>query len=58
METFFPAIWNILHDGVNQLEALKGDGKGHHSVRINQQWRVCFVWKDGEALDAEIVDYH
>jgi proteic killer suppression protein len=42
----------------NQLEALKGDRKGQHSIRINQQWRVCFVWKDGEALDAEIVDYH
>jgi toxin HigB-1 len=42
----------------NQLEALKGDRKGQYSIRINQQWRVCFVWKDGEALDAEIVDYH
>jgi proteic killer suppression protein len=42
----------------NQLEALKGDRKGQHSIRINKQWRVCFVWKDGEALDAEIVDYH
>jgi proteic killer suppression protein len=42
----------------NQLEALKGDRKGQHSIRINQQWRACFVWKDGEALDAEIVDYH
>jgi proteic killer suppression protein len=42
----------------NQLEALKGDRKGQHSIRINQQCRVCFVWKDGEVLDAEIVDYH
>jgi len=42
----------------NQLEALKGDRKGQHSIRINRQWRVCFVWKDGEVLDAEIVDYH
>ncbi len=42
----------------NQLEALKGDRKGQHSIRINKQWRVCFVWKDGEARDAEIVDYH
>lgn len=42
----------------NQLEALKGDRKGQHSIRINQQWRVCFVWKNGEVLDAEIVDYH
>ena len=42
----------------NQLEALKGDRKGQHRIRINQQWRVCFVWKDSEALDAEIVDCH
>jgi len=42
----------------NQLEALKGDRKGQHSIRINQQLRVCFVWKDGEVLDAKIVDYH
>jgi toxin HigB-1 len=42
----------------NQLEALKGDRKSQHSIRINQQWRVRFVCKDGEALDAEIVDYH
>lgn len=42
----------------NLLEALKGDRKGQHSVHINQQWRVCFVWKEGKALDAEIVDYH
>ncbi len=36
----------------------KGDRKGQHSIRINKQWRVCFVWKDGEARDAEVVDYH
>ena len=42
----------------NQLEALKGDRKGQHSFRINKQWHVCFVWKDGEARDAEVVDYH
>ena len=42
----------------NQLEALKGDRKGQHSIRINDQWRVCFHWHDGEALDVEIVDYH
>jgi proteic killer suppression protein len=42
----------------NQLEALKGDRKGQHSIRVNQQWRVCFVWKDGDVTDAEIVDYH
>jgi len=42
----------------NQLEALKGDRKGQHSIRINDQWRVCFRWSDGDALDVEIVDYH
>src|ERR1035438_3131217 len=42
----------------NQLEALKGDRKGQHSIRINSQWRVCFRWVNGEALDVEIVDYH
>ncbi len=42
----------------NHLEALKGSRKGQHSIRINQQWRVCFKWQDGNALDVEIVDYH
>ena len=42
----------------NQLEALRGDRAGQHSIRINQQWRLCFVWKDGDAFDVEIVDYH
>jgi proteic killer suppression protein len=42
----------------NHLEALKRDRQGQHSVRINQQWRVCFVWRDGDAFDVEIVDYH
>ena len=42
----------------NRLEALVGDRKGQHSIRINDQWRVCFRWKDGDALDVEIVDYH
>ncbi len=42
----------------NQLEALKGDRKSQHSIRINQQRRVCFLWKNGEVFDAEIVDYH
>ncbi|SDQ60291.1 proteic killer suppression protein [Pseudoxanthomonas sp. CF385] len=42
----------------NRLEALKGDRKGQHSIRINDQWRVCFRWKDGDAHDVEIVDYH
>ncbi|MGA7239745.1 MAG: type II toxin-antitoxin system RelE/ParE family toxin [Bryobacteraceae bacterium] len=42
----------------NRLEALKGDRKGQFSIRINDQWRVCFRWKDGNAVDVEIVDYH
>jgi proteic killer suppression protein len=42
----------------NHLEALKGDRKGQHSIRINDQWRICFVWRDGGAEDVEIVDYH
>jgi proteic killer suppression protein len=42
----------------NRLEALKGDRKGQHSVRINQQWRLCFKWQDGNAFDVEIADYH
>jgi proteic killer suppression protein len=42
----------------NRLEALKDDRAGQHSIRINDQWRVCFVWRDGGAHDVEIVDYH
>jgi proteic killer suppression protein len=42
----------------NQLEALKGDRKGQHSIRINDQWRLCFKWVRDGAYDVEIVDYH
>ena len=42
----------------NRLEALTGKRKGQYSIRINDQWRVCFVWQDGKAYDVEIVDYH
>ena len=42
----------------NQLEALKGDRKGQHSIRINDQWRMCFVWRKDGAHQVEIVDYH
>jgi proteic killer suppression protein len=42
----------------NRLEALKGDRKGQRSIRNNEQWRICFVWKRGDAFDTEIVDYH
>ena len=42
----------------NQLEALYGDRKGQHSIRINDQYRICFVWRDGDAYNVEIADYH
>ncbi len=42
----------------NRLETLAGNRAGQHSIRVNDQWRVCFVWKDGNAEDVEIVDYH
>ena len=42
----------------NHLEALRGDRRGQHSIRINQQWRICFRWAEGTAHDVEIVDYH
>jgi toxin HigB-1 len=42
----------------NRLEALKGDRVGQMSVRINARWRICFVWRDGDADDVEIIDYH
>ena len=42
----------------NRLEALSGNRKGQHSIRINQQWRICFRWESGDAYDVEIVDYH
>lgn len=42
----------------NRLEALAGDRAGQHSIRVNGQWRICFVWRDGDAYDVELVDYH
>lgn len=42
----------------NRLVALHGDRQGQHSVRINDQWRICLLWRDGEAWDVEIIDYH
>jgi proteic killer suppression protein len=42
----------------NRLEPLKGDRSGQHSIRINDQWRVCFRWADGNVFDVEITDYH
>jgi len=40
------------------LEALRGDRKGQHSIRVNDQWRICFRWRERDAYDVEIVDYH
>lgn len=42
----------------NRLEALRGDRRGQHSIRVNQQWRLCFIWRDGGAEDVTLVDYH
>ncbi|MDR1850484.1 MAG: type II toxin-antitoxin system RelE/ParE family toxin [Zoogloeaceae bacterium] len=42
----------------NRLEKLSGDRAGQHSIRINDQWRVCFIWRAGEAFEVEITDYH
>jgi proteic killer suppression protein len=42
----------------NRLEALSGDRRGQHSIRINEQWRICFVWREGNAHEVGITDYH
>jgi proteic killer suppression protein len=42
----------------NRVERLRGDREGQYSVRINDQWRICFEWKDGDAYEVEITDYH
>jgi proteic killer suppression protein len=42
----------------NRLEAMKGNRNGQHSIRINEQWRICFKWRDGDAHQVEIIDYH
>ena len=52
------SLQDLLVPPGNKLESLKGDRKGQHSIRINDQWRICFKWKDGNALDVEIIDYH
>jgi proteic killer suppression protein len=49
---------DLKHPPSNHLEKLKGDRKNQMSIRINQQWRLCFIWKNNEAYDVEIVDYH
>jgi len=49
---------DLLQPPGNKLEALKGNRRGQNSIRINDQWRICFRWQDGNAFDVEIVDYH
>jgi toxin HigB-1 len=52
------ALENLLVPPGNQLEKLKGDRRGQNSIRVNDQYRICFVWRDGNAHEVEIVDYH
>lgn len=52
------AINDLRSPPANRLEKLSKDREGQHSIRINDQWRVCFVWQDGDAYDVEIADYH
>ena len=49
---------DLRHPPGNNLEPLKGDRQGQMSIRITKQWRLCFIWKDGEAYGVQIVDYH
>jgi proteic killer suppression protein len=49
---------DLINPPGNNLEKLFGDRKGQMSIRVNQQWRICFVWKNNAAYDVEIVDYH
>lgn len=55
---FAAKLSDLAAPGGNRLEALHGDRDGQHSIRINDQWRVCFVWRDGNVHQVEIVDYH
>lgn len=52
------ALDNLKVPPGNQLEALVGDRVGQHGIRINQQYRLCFVWREGNAVEVEIIDYH
>ena len=59
--TQLQAVTELVHLRIppgNRLEALKGDRKGQHSIRINDPWRICFVWRAGQCYEVEIVDYH
>jgi proteic killer suppression protein len=52
------ALENLTVHPVNRLEALRGDREGQHSIRVNDQYRICFVWSNGNAHDVEVTDYH
>jgi proteic killer suppression protein len=52
------SLQDLMVPPANRLEALKGDRQGQHSIRINDQWRICFRWDQGNAYDVEITDYH
>ncbi|HVC60629.1 MAG TPA: type II toxin-antitoxin system RelE/ParE family toxin [Acetobacteraceae bacterium] len=52
------ALDDLLEPPGNQLEALKDDRSGQHRIRVNDPWRLCFLWRDGQALNIEITDYH
>lgn len=52
------ALENLSVPPGNRLEKLRGDRDGQHSIRINDKYRICFVWRDGNACDVEVVDYH
>ncbi len=53
-----PALESLRVPPGNRPERLKGDRAGRHGIRINDQWRICFRWRDGDAFDVEIADYH
>jgi len=55
---FAAKLTDLAVPGGNRLEKLAGDREGQHSIRINDQWRICFVWRHGNAYQVEIVDYH
>lgn len=52
------SLQDLLVPPGNRLEALKGNRRGQYSIRINDRWRICFLWRSGDAYDVEIVDYH
>ncbi len=52
------SLQDLMVPPANRLEALKGNRKGQHSIRINKQWRICFAWQEGDVYNVEITDYH